>query len=68
MPDEYVRIGKSIASPSPANSSTASKLRVDLFRGEPGGQPAEQDVLPSGELAVEADAEREQRRDLGPTP
>ena len=66
MPDEYVRIGKSIASPSPANSSTASKLAYTSADGEPRGEPAEQDVLAAGELAVEADAERQQRRDPAP--
>ena len=61
IPDEYVRIGMSMKSPSSANSAMSSYLAATSLAREPRRQAAEDDVLPPGQLALEADAEREQR-------
>ena len=61
MPDEYVRIGMSMKSSSSAKSTISSYFSAQLRAREAGGQAAEHHVLAPGQLAVEADAERQQR-------
>ena len=53
----------SMKSSSSANSTISSYFAASCSRVRPGGEPAEHDVLAAGQLAVEADAEREQRAD-----
>ena len=51
----------SMKSSSSAKATISSYFSSSCSRVEPGGEPAEHDVLAPGHLAVEADAEREQR-------
>ena len=55
--------GESMKSPMPAKSMISVHRRVDLLAGQAEDRAVEVDVLAPGQLAVEARAELEQRRD-----
>ena len=63
MPLEYVRTGKSMYSPSCANSAIDFRELLEPGLVEPDRHPAELDVVAAGHLVVEADADREQPGD-----
>ena len=58
----------SMKSSSSANATISSYFSASCVAREPGREAAEHDVLAPGELAVEADAEREQRADAAVRP
>ena len=63
MPDEYVLTGLSMNARARRTRRCSSKRRTSSAVRHPEDGPVEEDVLPPGELGVEAGAQLEQRRD-----